>query len=471
MAPLMRKLWATFNASETLRTSGSAGLIVSARVIGTLGTLVYTVLMARMMTPQDFGIAWSLWSAVFIAAYLSTLNIGATAIREVAHARSTGDDAAAAGFIKVSRKMLFAATLPAIAGFVALIWWQNPAMMSNHSIAVWLAAATIPVMGWNATNAAQATALGQVLRSQIPGMLLRPLVFVATLGAIWLSGLTLGLETVIAIYLCVALLISAVQYVMVRQFFSFTKSVRPDVSSWRRWIAAGLLLAPNRLLTDRLKDVLLLLSAVPLGAVGIAKMAVALSIINFLNFAINAVETAFAPKTAQNLTRNLADGVSPREMKRAIHFIAITGVLKMAMVGAGAVALLLFLPLLIRLYGPEYSDSAAVVWWFVLIPLANAFFGNTSLVMQVFDQRAEFFLTSICALLALVLAGIYGVPLLVARGADPLIATSVAFVFTMVGLQAVRWMLCLLRTGIDVSFPGALIRRQQQLRTSLARRG
>ena len=456
------KLWASLKASETLRTSGSAGIIITTRIFGTLGTLVYTVLMARMMTPQDFGIVWTLWSIVFIAAYLSTLNIGATAIREVVRARATGNDAIAAGFIIVSRRILFIVTLPAIAAFIGLIWWQNPAILENHPVAVWLAAATIPVMGWNATNAAQATALDQVLRSQIPGMLLRPLVFVAVLGAIWLIGLSLGLETVIAIYLAVAVLISFVQYKLVWRYFSFMKSVEPDFSGWQRWIATGLLLAPNRLLTDRLKDVLLLISAVPLGAAGVAMMAVALSIINFMNFAINAVETAFAPKTARCLTRNLADGVNPHEMKRATHFIAITGLLKMGMVGAGAIALWLFLPFLIRLYGPEYAASAPIVWWFLLIPLAHAFFGNTSLVMQIFDQRTEFFVTSVLALIALSLAGVYGVSAMVARGVDPLIATAQLFVLTMVGLQALRWMLCWWRTGIDVSFLGALIRRQRQ---------
>ena len=455
-------------ASETFRTSGSAAIIVTTRIVGALGTLLYTVLMARMMTPQDFGIAWTLWSVVFIAAYLTTLNIGATAIREVVRARATGNNAAAAGFIIVSRRILFIMSLPAIAGFVGLIWWQNPAIMVNHPFAVYLAAATIPVMGWNATNAAQATALGQVLRSQIPGMLLRPLVFVAVLGAIWSIGLALELEIVIAIYLIVAVLISFVQYLLVWRYFSFMKPLKPDVSGWQRWIAAGLLLAPNRLLTDRLKDVLLLVSAVPLGAVGVAKMAVALSIINFLNFAINAVETAFAPKTSRSLARNLADGVDPRKMKRATHFIAVSGALKMGMVGLGVIALWLFLPLFISFYGPEYSASISLVWWFVLIPLANAFFGNTSLVMQVFEQRTEFFMTSVLALIALSMAGIYGVPVIVARGIDPLIATAGLFALIMVGIQALRWMLCWWRTGIDVSFLGALIRRQRQLQGTLA---
>jgi O-antigen/teichoic acid export membrane protein len=214
-------------------------------------------------------------------------------------------------------------------------------------------------------------------------------------------------------------------------------------------------------LTDRLKDLLVLISAVPLGAVGVAQIAVALSLINFLNFAINAVETSFSPKTARSLTRDLRDGVAPREMQRANHFIAVTGVLKMAMVSAAVFVLWLFLPLIVRLFGPDYAAAAPATWCFIFIPAANAFFGNTSLVMQIFDQRMEFFLTSLLALAALPLVGIYGVPAVIAQGVDPLIATAAAFALTMVALQALRWILCLWRTGIDASFVGALIRRQQ----------
>ncbi|MCC0062929.1 MAG: hypothetical protein H6895_02425 [Defluviimonas sp.] len=452
-------LFARASGSETMRASFAAGLMVAVRVVGTLGTLVYTVLMARLMTPHDFGLAWTLWSAVFIASYLSTLNIGATAIREVVHARATGNDAAAAGFIVVSRRILLAVSGPVIAGFIAVVWWRNPAIVAEHPLALWLAAATIPVMGWNATNSAQAAALDQVVRSQVPGMLLRPLAFTLALGAMWTLKMAAGLETVIALYLFIAVMIALVQIKLVWPYFGFVRSAKPDVSAWRHWVLGGLLLAPGRLLADRLKDLLVLISAFPLGAIGVAQIAVALSLINFLNFAINAVETSFSPKTARSLTRGLAEGVAPRDMRRAIHFIAITGVLKMAMVAGAVTALWFLLPLIVRLFGQEYEAAAPAAWCFVLIPASNAFFGNTSLVMQIFDQRAEFFLTSLLALCVLPLVGIFGVPLLIARGGDPLVATSASFALTLVALQALRWALCLWRTGIDVSFAGALVRR------------
>ena len=445
-------LWRSITGSETFRASGSAGILVTTRIVGAFGTLAYTVLMARMLTPQEFGIVWTLWSAAFIGSFVCTLNIGATAIREVVRARARGDDATAAGFIIISRRILCVTALPVIAGFIGMIWWRNPAIMETYPFAVLIAAATIPLMAWNATNASQATALDQVLRSQLPGMLLLPLVFVATLGMIWGLGLPLSTETATAIYLIVVILIALVQHTLVRSFFGFMKSAVPDITGWKRWISTGLMLAPNRLLSDRLKDVLLLISAVPLGAVGVAQMAVALSIVNFQNFTLVAIDTSFAPKIARSLTQDMNNSSDSREYRRATHFIAFSGALKMGMVIAGATTLWLLMPLIIRLFGSEYSASASVIWWFMLVPLTSAFFRNTTLVMQIIDQRTEFFLTSLLGLVALPLVVIYGVPLAVERGTDPLISTTAFIALTLVALQILRWALCRWRTGIDVSF-------------------
>ncbi len=452
----------TMSGSETLRASGSAGVMIVARVLGALGTLAYTVLLARMLNPQEFGLVWTLWSGVFVAAYLSTLNIGATAIREVVRARTTGDDAKAAGFVVVSRRVLFCMCAPVVIAYLALIWLRNPEITSSYPAAIFLAAAMIPVMGWNATNAAQAVALDQVVRSQVPGMLLRPVVFCLVLGVTWFSGLTLSLAVVVGIYLVITILIAVVQFSLLRRFFDFMDEAEPDVSGWRRWISTGLLLAPNRLLSDRLRDVLLLLAALPLGAVGVAQMAVALSIVTFLNFAVNAVETSFAPKISRAISNCLSDGRDTKTDERSLHFIAISGAIKLVLIAGGAVFLWLFMPLVIGLFGPDYTEAATVIWWLFLIPLAGAFFGNTALIMQLFDKRRAFFLTSLGALIALPVTALYGVPLLVAGGMEALGATAGGFAITMVGLQALRWAICLRITGMDVSAVGAILRWQRR---------
>ena len=445
--------------SETLRISSTATVLIAIRMLGTLGTFAYTVLMARMMTPQDFGLIWTLLSAVYLCSYLTTLNIGSVAIREMVKARGAGDDATAAGFVIISRRILLVVTGPAVLGFVGVIGWRNPEVLSDHWPAVLTAAAMIPVMGWNMTNSQQATALGQSVRSQLPRELVRPLVFLVALGVIWVIGITLNLEEIIALYLLVVVLVAVFQYLLIARFFEFTKGLTPQIAGWQRWVFSGLMLAPTRLVADQLKSVLIMAAALSLGSAGVAKIAIALNIVNFMNFAITAVEIAFSAKTSQSLLQGIKAGLPGRRMVRATHFIAISGALKMALVSVGLLVFWLLMPMLIGLFGPGYGESLGAAYWLLLIPVSKAFFGNTILIEQIFDHRFEIMISSLVGVAALPLAAYFIVPAMILNGTEPVTATARVFALVLTGLQALRWAICLWRTGVDASVPGALWRR------------
>ena len=459
---LSTRIQSLFGRSETLRVSGTASVLIAIRTLGTLGTFAYTVLMARMMSPQDFGLIWTLLSAVYLCSYLTTLNIGSVAIREIVKARSVGDDATATGFVVISRRILMAVTGPAVLGFVGVIWWRNPAVLADHWIAVLIAAAMIPVMGWNMTNSQQATALGQSVRSQLPRELVRPMVFLVALGAIWVIGVTLNLEEIIALYLLVVVLVALFQYLLIARFFSFTNGQTPQIQGWQRWVFSGLMLAPTRLVADQLKSVLIMAASLSLGSAGVAKIAIALNIVNFMNFAITAVEIAFSAKTSQSLLAGIKAGVPGRQMFRATHFIAVSGALKLGLVTAGLLVFWLLMPALIGLFGPGYGESLGAAYWLLLIPASKAFFGNTILIEQIFDHRLEIMISSLLGVAALPLAAAFVVPVLARNGTDPVTATAMVFALVLTGLQALRWAICLWRTGVDASVPGALWRRTRQ---------
>lgn len=459
---LSTRIQSLFGRSETLRVSGTASVLIAIRTLGTLGTFAYTVLMARMMSPQDFGLIWTLLSAVYLCSYLTTLNIGAVAIREMVKARSAGDDATATGFVVISRRILLVVTGPAVLGFVGVIWWRNPAVLADHWIAVLIAAAMIPVMGWNMTNSQQATALGQAVRSQMPRELVRPFVFLVALGTVWAIGVTLNLEEIIALYLVIVVLVALFQYVLIARFFAFTKGQTPNITGWKRWMFSGIMLSPTRLVSDQLKSVLIMAAALSLGSAGVAKLAIALNIVNFMNFAVTAVEMAFSAKTSQSLLQGVKAGVPGKQMIRATHFIAVSGALKMGLVIAGMLLFWLLMPSLIGLFGPGYEDSIGVAYWLLLIPASKAFFGNTILIEQIFDHRLEIMISSLLGVAALPLAAYFIVPAMARNGTDPVTATAIVFALVLTGLQALRWAICLWRTGVDASVPGALWRRHRQ---------
>jgi type VI protein secretion system component VasK len=120
------------------------------------------------------------------------------------------------------------------------------------------------------------------------------------------------------------------------------------------------------------------------------------------------------------------------------------------------------MPTLIGLFGPGYGESLGAAYWLLLIPASKAFFGNTILIEQIFDHRLEIMISSVLGVAALPLAAYFVVPALAQNGTDPVTATALVFALVLTGLQALRWAICLWRTGVDASVPGALWRRTRQ---------
>jgi hypothetical protein len=71
-------------------------------------------------------------------------------------------------------------------------------------------------------------------------------------------------------------------------------------------------------------------------------------------------------------------------------------------------------------------------------------------------------ISSLLGVAALPFAAYFVVPALAQNGTDPVTATALVFALVLTGLQALRWAICLWRTGVDASVPGALWRRYRQ---------
>lgn len=186
--------------SEARRLGAASFASVMVRTVGTAATLAYTLLMSRTMTPADVGIVWSIWSASFIATTFVTLNIGAAAVRDVVAARVQGRDDLAAGFIVASRALL-AVTGPLVClVFLGLAYLRDPEALQDHLLGYTMATLAIPVLGWIQTNASHAAALHRALLSQVPRMLIRPLLFLVAFVIIWAVSYQPSVDQVLSLF-------------------------------------------------------------------------------------------------------------------------------------------------------------------------------------------------------------------------------------------------------------------------------
>jgi len=428
---------ARLRSSQTARLGMMSVLVAGAHVLGTLATFGYTLIMARLMEPEAFGLVWTIWSAAFVISNLVTLNLGAVAMAELVRARTEGEDALAAGFISFSRLTMAVFSPLGMLALAGLMAWQHPQVMAENPLAILIGALGVPVLAWQQQNSAQAVALHMPVKAQLPRDLVRPFLFLAVMSALWFAGRRLSPEMAIGLYLCAAVLASGLQFALVRDGFAFMRAAGRDRGRWTSWVQSAVILIPARLISQQLKNVLMLVAALALTTVGVAHMNVALSIVSILNFMVTAVEMVFSSRTSAALVK----GNDPR----ARRLIAASGLLKLVPVVLGAVLLYVFSGWFAGLFGPKYAEAAPATQWLLAIPVARAIFGNTVIVLQIRKRRGIILWTSLVAVAAMVVAA----PL-VSGGQDvERVAATLAAILVL--LFAVQWLLCLRATGIDTS--------------------
>ena len=432
--------------SELVRSVLSSALLVGIRVAGALATLGYTLLMARTMTPEAVGIVWTIWSAAMIAGTLATANLGTVAMRELNHARARGETAVAAGFVRAGRQVLLVSAPLAILGF-AIVQLLSAVDAEQYRTAMILAAFAIPVMGWTAMNAGLGVALDRGVASLAPRGLAAPFTLLAGLAIMVAFGLVPDVTAVVGLFALGAVVSALLQKYILGSAFRFVREVKPDTGARRDWLVAGAMLTPTRILGENLRNVIITASALVVLEEDVARLAVAFSLIAFLNFGIRAIEMTFTPK----ISAAYANG----RTRRRDTFMAVAAGLRLAPIGLAAVVVWLYAEPVLALFGPAYVAGADAVRWFTLIPLAKAIFGPTELILQISGQRKALLGASTIGLVVLILA-------IVLAGASPAagdgaMAASVARAASLafVALQFVMWTRCLRLTEMDPSIIGA----------------
>ena len=438
----------TFIGRSEARTLGMASVVsVLVRGVGTAATLGYTLLMSRTMSPADVGTVWSIWSVTFVVATMVTLNIGGAAVRDIVAARALGRDEIAAGFVVASRRLLTITAPVVCVGFLVVAYAHDPQSVHDNLYGYIAATLSIPVLGWIQTNASHAAALHRALLSQVARSLIRPLLFLSAFAIIWALSYQPSVNFTLGLYFLAVCLAAFVQFALLRRSFSFMREVQPDTSPWRQWVGAGLAVAPMLLLAEYLKSVVILFCGLALHAAEVGTVAIALSIIGFLNFGMTAVDSQFAPRISGALARR--NGV------RAARLQAYANVLKFLPALVAAAVLFVAAEWILGLFGAHYAAGADATAWFLLIPLSRATFGNATLVLQVGGHRGDILWTTLVGL-GLMAAGAY------AGGLNwGLTGAAAGCSVAYAALKALRYLSCRARTGMDTSIfgtPAALLR-------------
>lgn len=417
-----------------VRFAGRAGVIVICRVIGSLLTLIYTFLFAKIAPAAEVGVAFSALSFALLLSVVATLNVETGSIRYLPLFLKEGKMKAAEGFVRYCRYVLYCTT--GIACILGSIYALTDTF--DGSFAPYLVAfIAAPIIGNARINSKHATALGLVLQGTLPRILIRPVLFTAAILFCYNQSITFNALQFMGLLLAASTIASILQWVLIRKAMNFKHSTPPDFAQRREWTVLGLMLIPMLLMGEYMRNIIMFSASIAVTEAEVAILAIALSVIGLLGFALTAVDMTVSPQVAKFL-------VNDKKFK-ATQLLSYCSAAKLATVAIGVPVINALLPFAESRLGADYAGVTDQFFTLALIPFAMAAFGPANLVMNVLGERRSIFwgtfagisLLSVSVFICGTFFGIDGV-IFAATG-------------SMITYQMLQCVMCRIKTGINTT--------------------
>jgi O-antigen/teichoic acid export membrane protein len=420
---------------QFLRTSGVMALLYA----GSAGlTFVVGVVLARLLGVSGYGVYALAMTTAALAGIVTEFGLPVLAMREAGAARADGNWSGLRGLLSWSDRTILALSL-----LLALLTWAGvqvlaPAARSAYLSTLLWAVALVPFVAIGKLRSFVLLALDKTLASQLPVMILRPLLFLGGCLALWWASGALSPAAAMAAQVGGAAIAMVVILVLFRRACPPELVAASPVTRVRPWLAACLPMG----LTEGLRVLQGQLGLVLTGALagtaqaGLYRVADAALLITAL--AASIVGTAATPMFARLWSENDQAGLE-----------RIAAASAWAMVGG---ALLLGLPLALfgpwlfpLVFGADFAGSVPVFLVLWLGSLASALFGLTLSVANMTGQHL--LSTRSFGVIALVnlAAGAIAIPIAGALGAAAAsaLASLAGAVYCALALRA--------RTGINAT--------------------
>lgn len=211
-----------------------AGAAFFMRVASAALVYVSQVLFARWMGRFEFGVYVYVWTWLLLAGSFMPLGFSSTAQRFIPEYKTRGDLARLRGFLVASRTIPILLGLAAMFASALLLWAMGGLMKPYYVIPLLLAATCLPVHGASDVLGGIARSYNWVNIAIIPAYLLRPLIILGAMAAVYFAGTPLTAV--------VAMVIAALAYWLttVGQFFAIRRELNKEVPAGPRVYEFGL---------------------------------------------------------------------------------------------------------------------------------------------------------------------------------------------------------------------------------------
>ena len=373
----------------TVQLGRSATGSILLRVANAALALATSVLLARLLGPEGYGIYAFAFSLVGLLSLPAQAGLPTLLVREVARYEVDGRWGLMVGLLRRSNQAVALVTLIIATGAVAFMSLTGVRPGSPSGATFIAALALLPLMALGNLRGAALRGLRKVVEGQLPEFLLRPGLFAALLGLALvtrhrrsLSGLELTPPVAMALHAAAALVAYLIGIWLLRRGMPKpAKAAAPefDMPVWLHSVAPLTLLAGMQLVSNQM-DIVLLGVLKPASEVGIYRVAWQVSLP--VMFALTAVNLVAGPHFARAYHAGARD-----QLQRLATWSARVAVA--AALPTAAVLILFGRPLLAYVFGDEFAAGGTALALLCVGQLCNAVAGSVGTVLNMTGHERD----------------------------------------------------------------------------------
>lgn len=352
---------------------GRGAWIFTGRLFGALLAYVTQIALARWIGKDPLGVYVHAFALTILLTNLAMLGLNASAMRFLNEPGLGGQrDGLAWGFMGFAARAAMATALGIVAVGAAVVWF---AVSAEHRWVYGLALLCVPVYTLMRLQGQFAHAQSWFGLWMVPNTVARPTALLAVTAACFALGWVTSAAAVMVVHLAV------IAAVLVPQAVLFGRAIRRRVPAaepmYRRglWIRTSLPLLLVTAFGVLYPELNIVLVGNWMSDGDVAVFSAAYKTAVFLGFVVAAIDGAILPGVARLHAAGDRDGVQ-RVLDHATR-------IKLAVTGAGIVAMWLVGPYLLRLFGRDFAGGTDVLTILAATQLARAALGPAAEILGI----------------------------------------------------------------------------------------
>ena len=397
----------------------AAGGTLLLRIFSRGAALVITMLLARALGANGFGIYGNAMAWLKVLTVPATFGFSNLIVREVAKHLAAQEWGRMRGLLSWTNRFTLLSSMGlAFVGGVTATWiWGGPEPMMARAVILTLAL-LLPLTALTTMRQAAMRGLHDAIRGQAPELLLRPLLLLALIAGAWAmrGGLT-AVDAILLHVIAAALAFAWGHRILQRALPERLASATPVIES-RLWLAGALpLMALTGMQVVTTQSAIVVLGIVrDANEVGIYTAASRGA--DLIVFVLGAVNTAIAPTIARLHSTGQLDRLQLLVTRSSRKVVLATAPI--------AIGLFLFAGPFLALFGPEFATGEPVLRILTVGRIVAASMGAVGLMLVMADAERAAMKGIAVGALATILLSIAFIPLWGAVGAATAQAVGIA---------------------------------------------